>query len=203
MKVLFMKIFLSVLILIFGLQSWTKADDIGDFEIQGLTLGDSLLQMYSEKEIKEFLKNEFSLNFYPSSKKYITLSTPGKDENFRQLNVDLKYNDKDYIIYGLSQYKRIEYENCLKETRIIVKDIKKLFKQGDYKLNKYTQTHRGDPGGNSKFTASDFDFNDGSSLRIVCTDWGKEFEADNYHDNIDVGMVSSNFYNWLVHEAYK
>ncbi len=198
-----MRLFLSVLILIFSLQAWTEADDIRDFEIQGLTLGDSLLQMYSEKEIKEFLKNEFNVNFYPSSKKYFTLAVPGKDDNFRQLNVDLKYNDKDYIIYGLSQYKRIEYENCLKETRIIIKDIKKLFTQGEYKLNKYTETHQGDPSGNSKFAASDFDFNDGSSLRIVCTDWGKEFEADGYHDNIDVGMTSSKFYNWLYSEAYK
>ena len=38
-------------------------------------------------------------------------------------------------------------ENCLKETRIIIKDIKKIFTQGDYKLNKYTQTHKGDPSG--------------------------------------------------------
>ena len=37
-----MKIFLSVLILIFNFQSWTKADDIKDFEIEGMSVGDSL-----------------------------------------------------------------------------------------------------------------------------------------------------------------
>ena len=46
-------------------------------------------------------------------------------------------------------------------------------------------------------------FNDGSSLRIVCTDWGKEFEADRYHDNIDVGLSSSKMNNWLYDEAYQ
>ena len=195
-----MRRLLLILILTLSSYSLTKADDIRDFEIQGLTLGDSLLQMYSKKEIKEFLKT--SSNFYPSSKAYFLLATGGKDENFHQLNIDLKYNDKDYIIYGLSQYKRIEYKSCLKETKIIVKDIKKIFSRDKYKLNEYTQNHQGDSSGNSKFTSTDFDFNDGSSLRIVCTDWGKEFEANNYHDNIDVSLASSKFNNWLLNEAY-
>ena len=56
-----MKLFLSVLILIFSLQSWTKADDIRDFEIEGISIGDSLLDFYSEKEIKQNIKvNYFS-----------------------------------------------------------------------------------------------------------------------------------------------
>jgi hypothetical protein len=196
-----MKRLLLILILTFSFQSWTKADDVKDFEIQGLSLGDSLLQMYSKKEIKELLKTDS--NFYPSSKKYLLLATEGKDENFDQLNIDLKYNDKDYIIYGLSQYKRIGYKNCLKEMKIIFKDIKKIFTQGKYKLKEYKETHPGDTSGNSEYTSTDFDFNDGSSLRIVCTDWGKEFEADNYHDNIDVSLASSKFNNWLENEAYK
>ncbi len=196
-----MRIFLSVLVLIFTLQSTTKANDIRDFEIQGLTLGDSLLNMYSEKEIEEYIK--INANFYPSSKKYFTLGTLGIDDNFHQLNVDLKYNDKDYLIYGLSQYKRIKYENCLNETKIIIKDIKDLFSKISYKLNQYTQPHQADLSGNSIFSSSDFDFNDGSSLRIICVDWGKEFEADGYHDHIDVGMTSSKFLNWLINEAYQ
>jgi len=198
---LFMKRLLLILILTFSFQTLTKADDIRDFEIQGLTLGDSLLEMYSKKEIKEFLK--INSNFYPSSKKYFLLAVEGKDENFHQLNVDLMYNDKDYIIYGLSQYKRIEYKNCLKEMKIISKDLKKIFNQSKYKLDEYTQNHNVDSSGNSKFTSIDFNFNNGSSARLVCTDWGKEFEAKNYFDNIDVGMASSKFNSWLTNEAYE
>ena len=80
---LFMKRLLLILILTFSFQTLTKADDIRDFEIQGLTLGDSLLEMYSKKEIKEFLKT--SSNFYPSSKTYFLLATGGKDENFHHI----------------------------------------------------------------------------------------------------------------------
>ena len=52
-KVLIMRIFLSIfiLILIFSLQSWSWADDIRDFEIEGMSIGDSALDYYSEEEI--------------------------------------------------------------------------------------------------------------------------------------------------------
>ena len=62
-KVLFMRIFLSVLILIFGLQSWTKADDIRDFQIEGISIGDSLLEQYKfEVLIEELKKTKFHIH---------------------------------------------------------------------------------------------------------------------------------------------
>ena len=49
-KVLVVRVFLSVLILIFSLQSWTKADDIRDFEIEGMSIGDSALDYFTYYE---------------------------------------------------------------------------------------------------------------------------------------------------------
>ena len=46
-----MRVFLAVLVLIFSLQSWTKADDISDFQIEGMSIGDTLLQYYSKDQI--------------------------------------------------------------------------------------------------------------------------------------------------------
>ena len=46
-----MRIFLLILILILNIQSWTKADDIRDFEMNGMTIGDSLLDYMSIKQI--------------------------------------------------------------------------------------------------------------------------------------------------------
>ena len=48
-----MKAILIFLILIISLQSWTKADDISDFEIEGISIGDSVLDFFSEDEIKK------------------------------------------------------------------------------------------------------------------------------------------------------
>ena len=56
-----MKIIVIFFIIIFTLQSWTKADDIKDFQIEGMSIGDSLLDYYTEEEIKDFTK--YVLNF--------------------------------------------------------------------------------------------------------------------------------------------
>ena len=56
-----MRVFLSVLILIFSLQSWTKADDIRDFEIESMSIGDSLLDYFNETEIQNSQRYDLSL----------------------------------------------------------------------------------------------------------------------------------------------
>ena len=203
-----MRIFLTFLILILSFQSWIKADDISEFEIEGISIGDSLLDHFDKNNIEKEISSEFSRKY---KNKFIGLGVGQTKEfplfkkldQFDELSITIKPNDKNYIIYGLSQYKRIEYDNCLNETTIIIKDLKKLFSQLGYDLNEYTTPHQGDPSGNSTVTSSDFNFNDGSSLRIMCVDWGKEFEADGYHDHIDVGLASSKFFNWLKNEAFK
>ena len=43
---------LITLILLLSFQSLTKADDIRDFQIEGMSIGDSLLDYFSETEIK-------------------------------------------------------------------------------------------------------------------------------------------------------
>ena len=48
-----MKFFLLALILIFNFQSLTKADDVRDFEIEGMSVGDSLHDHFSKKKISE------------------------------------------------------------------------------------------------------------------------------------------------------
>ena len=47
-----MKRLLIIFILTLNFQSWTKADDISDFEIEGLSIGDSLLNYFTINEIR-------------------------------------------------------------------------------------------------------------------------------------------------------
>ena len=75
-----MKIFISIIFLIFSLQSWTKADDIRDFEIEGMSIGDSLLDYFSKKKIdqEQFFEAEQGDNkevarFYIREKKAIMI----------------------------------------------------------------------------------------------------------------------------------
>ena len=72
-KVLFMRIFILVLVLIFGIQSCTKADDIRDFEIEGFTIGGNLLDHFNRTKIqseKFFFKDQKDNKKYASIKIY-------------------------------------------------------------------------------------------------------------------------------------
>ena len=51
-----MKRLLLILILTFSFQTLTKADDIRDFEIEGMSIGDSLLDYFTNKQVKKFVK---------------------------------------------------------------------------------------------------------------------------------------------------
>ena len=67
-----------ILILFFILifQSWTKADEIKDFEIEGMSVGDSLLNHYSEDQIlKNIEVKDKSIINKPEIKKSIKLAT--------------------------------------------------------------------------------------------------------------------------------
>ena len=50
-----------LLIILINLQSWTKADDISDFQIEGISVGDSVLRHNSLDYVEKMLtdKNTF------------------------------------------------------------------------------------------------------------------------------------------------
>ena len=54
-----MRIYLAVIILIFSFQSWTKANEINKFEIEGMSIGDSALEFFSEQDIKKNSQNYY------------------------------------------------------------------------------------------------------------------------------------------------
>ena len=53
-----MKRFLIFLVFIFNIQSFTKADDIREIEIEGISIGDNALDFYSKDELDN------NTNFY-------------------------------------------------------------------------------------------------------------------------------------------
>ena len=50
-KVFIMNRLLLILILTLSFQTLSKADDINDFQMEGMSIGDSLLDFFSENEI--------------------------------------------------------------------------------------------------------------------------------------------------------
>ena len=60
-----MRIFFAIIICLISLQSLAKADDISEFEIEGMSIGDSLLDFMTINEI-----NSSKLNYVSDNKKY-------------------------------------------------------------------------------------------------------------------------------------
>ena len=109
-----MKRLLLILILTLSFQALTKADDISDFEIEEMSIRDSLLDYYSEDYLDSFTKN-----YYPKNKKFYYISGIEDDlENYEYLQFHLKNNDKKYIIYSVEGM--IEYEENIKDAKLLI-----------------------------------------------------------------------------------
>ena len=62
-----MKRLLLILILTFSFQTLTKADDIRDFLIEGMSVGDSLLDFFSKNQIENKGVYLYVVEFFISS----------------------------------------------------------------------------------------------------------------------------------------
>ena len=107
-----MRIYVVILILIFSLQSWTKADDIRDFEIEGMSIGDSLLDYFSKKEID---KEQFFEVEQGDNKEVARFYIREKKGNYDWITISYKTSDKRYTIIELSGYIFLPFNECLKK----------------------------------------------------------------------------------------
>ena len=182
-----------------GLMANVKADDIRDFEIEGMSIGDSALDYFSKKEIDNLEKG-----FYPSSKNYYNIILPINNlKNYDKLIAALKNNDKSYYIHSISgaidTYR--DTKKCLAKQKEIKGDIMNLFPNIEYK--DYTFVYPQDTIGESKATITDFEFEFGE-IRVFCTDWSKEREDEkNSMDNVQLVINSEDMKRFLTNEAYK
>ena len=100
-----MKTFLIVVVLIFSLQAYAKADNISEFEIEGLSVGDSLLNFASEQEIKKAKAKEQFPNDKYIIYRYDLLKSPTQ---YDWISVTAKKNDLNYIVTNIAG--AIDYE---------------------------------------------------------------------------------------------
>ena len=115
-----MKLLLSVIILIFGFQSWTKADDVSEFEIEGMSIGESLLNFMSEKQITEALESEKAY-FYEN--KFVTISSwdnRDKYETYDNVGIILKQDDNVTVESNFNKILDYDIEEVKVENKIKV-----------------------------------------------------------------------------------
>ena len=191
--------FLLIIILILNLQSWTKADDISDFQIEGMSVGDSLLNYMSETEIKKNKQNYSSIK----DKTFSTVEIQNiKSETYDGFQLDYKTKDKKYIIFGVSGIVdcRNNYSICENQFNKIVNELSDFFGNSVTKSEKKIKKHPADKFGKSISTSILFEFENGDEVIVSMTDWSKEI---GYLDHLRIVVSKKELSDWFANKAYK
>ena len=192
---------LLTLIILFVLNSFSaSADDIADFQIEGMSIGDSLLLHVSKNEIDQLRK----YNVYPN-KDYYTFYI---EKEFLKLNsydflqIDLKKNDKNFIIPVIGGI--INFPNNIDKCKLKKKEIINEIINTYPNLNREDRntTHPQDKTNKSYVYQTYFRLNNGAIV-IDCEDWSADKEiSNNYKDQLKVYVISNEYNKWINNEAY-
>ncbi|WP_415324039.1 hypothetical protein [Candidatus Pelagibacter sp. Uisw_127] len=189
---------LLILILTLSFQTLTKADDIRDFQIEGMSIGDSALDYFNKKAIED------NTWVYPN-KKFKRVQNDDYDffKIYNSIDFHYKYNDKKYTIHSISgilDYKD-NIEQCYDKMDEIIVDIKSVFSRKVVMTEKSTFSHPSPKNvdGKSKVTVVNFIFPNDDELDVACYDYS---EAHGSQDHLNFNISTNNFSDWIKNEAY-
>ena len=195
-----MKKLLMIVVLGLFLITPSQANDIRDLEIEGMSIGDSLLNYYKKEKIVNHLEKAY---FY-KDRKFADIFIESIIENsiYDILQISFKPEDNNYIIEGIAG--QIDYNNniheCLPQKDEIALDIEKFISETTQIERVDNKKHPFDKTGKS-YTSSVYYFLENGSIDIQCYDWSKELEKK-FADKLLVSFKSSDLRNFLMNEAY-
>ena len=196
-----LKVFLILLILIFNLQSFLKADDIKDFQIEGMSVGDSLLDYMTKKQI-----NQSKRNYFKDKRKYYVVYKQFNLNKFEVVDIYLKTDDKNYKIKTIVGKLLVKNKNqCLSKKKEIIKELDQLFSNS--KKETYDDVpHTYDKTGKSREYQTGYllgkDHMD-DHISVTCSFFSKKIKKkERWEDTLNVSAVSAEIQTW-VSNGYK
>jgi hypothetical protein len=183
---------LYLFLILFTPQTPSLADDIRDFQIEGMSIGDSLLDFMTVDEIKQN-----TLPYFPDKRKYYIVGMFNNLKNFDQVEIYLKSNDKNYEIKTLlAALKGYNLNKCLTKKEEILKDIDKLF-SGLEKLSD-SKSHEADETGKSKQYIDQYNFDSKTHIRLECVKWTNKIKQEKgYQDTLNIVAMTKEIWNWI------
>ena len=183
-------------LLLFSFQTTSWADAISDFQIEGMSIGDSALNYFSEELIEKNKRNYYkNKKFTPVEIEYLK-----RYEVYDVVSFNYKTDDKNFKIYSLGG--AIDYPNnisdCHKKMDEIVVELSGVLQ----KLSKSKKTSRlftVAKLNDTKKTSVYFDAPSGDYIEVACYDYTKE---SGFLDHLRVGIMKKEFANFLKF-AYK
>ena len=197
-----MRFFLILLTLTYCVQSNSIADDIQDLEIEGMSIGDSLLNYMSEADIKkeiEITKNHYSYLKDPVKFREVYLFSNNNNFNtYKTVSVMFKKNDNKYkivFIRGMKNYVE-NIQGCIskrseisEEIETIIPKFSKDVREGKSKLDK---------SGKSITNNIYYTFSSGNAIILVCNDWEEKLrKKNNWTEGLSVVLRTNEVGSWL------
>ena len=203
-----MKRIFFLIILVLSFQTLSLADNIRYFQIEGMKIGDSALDYFSESQLED---NEQGWHNY-SYNEYSTSYMPGKGI-YNWFLVSYKNDDDNFIIEGLvGGLEKINYDNkeCNNKLDIVALNTSELFKntiQEEKKIYELTaDAAQNYPFiGKSTVTSLSFNFLDGAKIILACYNVDKDTKKNEsflksilkQSDSFRIDARSSTFANYL------
>ena len=151
-----------------------RADDISEFEIEGISIGDSLLDHFNEANIKQ------NIDDFSTDHKFTMTCLSGNFKNYDRMCLVFRSNDKNYVIHSIIAnliYRDSNINLCYNKQKEIDDDMLIIFKNSKRKdwgiLKLDPKILEIDP--NATYKPITYDFkNDKERLQIACYDFEKE-----------------------------
>ena len=190
-----MKSIIFTVLLIFTTN--TLADKISDIQIEGISIGDSLLKHMSKKEILQNKENSKEIYFYLDDT-FFEVYLYSDFEKYEYLSFFIKSDDKNFLIQGIfgnNNFKDID--NCFETKDRILAELDLLFTRSE----KITDTYnvRSDPSGKSKIYATDYILPSKDYVSVECYDFHEDMqkEINQNLDSLIVSISTNELFNWL------
>ncbi|MDB4099183.1 hypothetical protein N9554_02035 [Candidatus Thioglobus sp.] len=187
------------------------ADSISDFEIEGISIGESLLDYMTEDEIlKEIERTKDRYHWLKEPYKYAELYLFNNIQKYDSLSFFVINNPKsEYItnkndenekytilsIYGMIDFTK-NFDSCIVKRDEIAMEFSKMFPNADKRQT--TFKHTADPSGKSIVDAVYFDFDSGDGIEVSCSDYEETYRIENnWSELLNVAIKSEEVRSWM------
>ena len=184
-------------LILFSFSAPSFADDISEYQIERISIGDSLLDHLSKEEIITGIeRSKPGYNYLTDEFGEVYLFR--KFEIYDRLSFKVKPNDNNYIIYSIKG--SISYNDNIKECLIKQKEIVKEFSVIYKNTRKIEESglFPWDPTGKSTARNVQFIFNSGDVILVSCYKYEKSLKIkNNWADNLSVEIKKKEQRDWM------
>ena len=173
-KVFSMKKLLLILILTVNFQSSTIADDIRDFEIEGISIGHSLLDHFSKDQI---INNDLKANYKNKSIEGLLFQNIDFIVNYDAMQFVYKVKNMEIINITALTKTGSDINLSKKKKNEVILDRTNIFVNTERSYEK--KNHPADISGSSKVISTFLYFKNDDFVAIECEQWSKKMEHPN------------------------